>query len=189
MRVIAGKARRAVLRSVPGLDTRPTTDRIKETLFNIINPELPGAVFLDLYCGSGGIGIEALSRDAKTAVFVDNSREAIDCVNENLEKTRLKDEAVVMKTNALSAIKKLDSGGMVFDIIYMDPPYKANEEKAVLDALADSKIISEDTLVIIEAEKKKDPNFVDDTGFEIIREKEYKTNKHFFIKMKSAERT
>ena len=85
MRVIAGKARSLHLKTIEGLDTRPTTDRIKETLFNMINDELYGASFLDLFSGSGGIGIEALSRGARKAVFVESSRKAAACIQENLK--------------------------------------------------------------------------------------------------------
>ena len=85
MRVIAGTARSLKLKTIEGLETRPTTDRIKETLFNMINLDIPGARFLDLFSGSGAIGIEALSRGAKEAVFIDNNRKCIDCINYNLE--------------------------------------------------------------------------------------------------------
>ena len=96
MRVIAGSARRLNLKTIEGLDTRPTTDRIKETLFNMINPRLPGSSFLDLFSGSGGIGIEALSRGAAQAVFVEQNPKAVECIRENLSTTRLEERAVVM---------------------------------------------------------------------------------------------
>jgi len=96
MRVIAGTARRLILDTPKGLATRPTTDRIKETLFNIINNELPGANFLDLFAGSGAIGIEALSRGCKSAVFVENNREALACIWENLRRTKLLGAAKIM---------------------------------------------------------------------------------------------
>ena len=89
MRVIAGKARRLPLKTVPGQNTRPTTDRIKETLFNMIQDELYGIRFLDLFAGSGAIGIEALSRGAARAVFVEDDRRAVSCIQENLAFTRL----------------------------------------------------------------------------------------------------
>ena len=97
MRVIAGSARRLLLKSPEGLDTRPTTDRIKETLFNMLMPNLPDAVFIDLFSGSGGIGIEALSRGANKAYFVENNQKAVACITENLEHTHLSDRAVVLR--------------------------------------------------------------------------------------------
>ncbi|MCD8332676.1 MAG: RsmD family RNA methyltransferase, partial [Clostridiales bacterium] len=87
MRIIAGTARSVPLKTVRGTDTRPTTDRIKETLFNIIQTEVPGSVFLDLFAGSGGVGLEAVSRGAKQAVFIDNSRDAVSCIQDNIAAT------------------------------------------------------------------------------------------------------
>ena len=185
MRVIAGKARRLILKSAPGLDTRPTTDRIKETLFNILNPELPGASFLDLFAGSGGIGIEALSRGARFAVFVDNSPKAIRCIQENLAHTKLADDALVLQKNAISGIRELALRNYRFDLVFMDPPYQSGVEEETLKALAASGIIDQDTLVIIEAERHNTLDFIDHTNFEVIRVKDYKTNKHYFLKIRS----
>ena len=106
MRVIAGSARRLLLKSPEGLDTRPTTDRIKETLFNMLMPNLPDAVFIDLFSGSGGIGIEALSRGANKAYFVENNQKAVACITENLEHTHLSDRAVVLKQDVFAADRK-----------------------------------------------------------------------------------
>ena len=99
MRVIAGSARRLKLVAPYGLDTRPTQDIIKETLFNIIQADVPGSVFLDLCAGSGAIGIEALSRGAKRAYFVENGREACACIQKNLHTTHFEDEAVLLKSS------------------------------------------------------------------------------------------
>ena len=105
MRVIAGSARRLLLKTPDGLDTRPTTDRIKETLFNMLMPYLSGAIFVDLFSGSGGIGIEALSRGARKAYFVENSQKAIDCITDNLQHTHLNEQAVVVKQDVFAAIR------------------------------------------------------------------------------------
>ena len=91
MRVIAGSARRLLLKTIDGLDTRPTTDRIKETLFNMLQNDIPGCIFLDLFSGSGAIGIEALSRGAREAVLVENNPKAVSCIRENLKTTKLED--------------------------------------------------------------------------------------------------
>ncbi len=104
MRVIAGKARSLRLKTPEGLETRPTTDRIKETLFNMLQPYLPGGIFIDLFSGSGGIGIEALSRGAKHAYFVENNKNAIACIQENLKFTKLMEDATILKQDVLSAI-------------------------------------------------------------------------------------
>lgn len=184
MRVIAGKARRLNLKSTPGFDTRPTIDRIKETLFNIINPLIPGSAFLDLYSGSGSIGIEALSRGARVSFFVENNARAVQCIRDNLAFTRLAGQAVVMPKSVLSAIHELSLKNCRFDLVYMDPPYKKGLEQETLQALAESGIIDEDTLIIIEADKDNALDFINETPFEIVREKVYKTNKHDFLRLR-----
>lgn len=184
MRVIAGKARRLLLKTPPGYDTRPTTDRIKETLFNILNPHLAGADFLDLFSGSGAIGIEALSRGARYAALVDNSRVALECIRTNLKSTGLEKDAEVLPMDVLEAIRVLEVKGKVFDIIFMDPPYDHNLERNVLLALNKSNIVYCDTIIIVEASLKTEFDYLEDTRFRIYRKKEYKTNQHVFIECK-----
>ena len=180
MRVIAGSARSLKLKTVEGLSTRPTTDRIKETLFNILNPYVYGANFLDLFAGSGGIGIEALSRGARNAVFVEKAPKAVACIKENLAKTKMENDAVVMATDAVSAIYRLD-GGEPADFIFMDPPYNQQLEQQVLEALKDSTLVDEYTTIIIEADLHTDFSYVEDLGYEITKQKKYKTNQHVFL--------
>jgi len=184
MRVIAGKARRLLLTTPPGYETRPTTDRIKETLFNILNPHLAGADFLDLFSGSGAIGIEALSRGARYAAFVDNSRTALDCIRANLKSTGLEKDAEVLAMDALEAIRTLEIKGKVFDIIFMDPPYDRYLERDVLLALNNSNIVYCDTIIIVEASLKTDFDYLEETRFKIYRKKEYKSSQHVFIECK-----
>ena len=177
MRVIAGTARRLPLVTPKGMETRPTTDRIKETLFNILQNDLPGCA----------IGIEALSRGAAKAVFVDNSKEALSCIRQNLEKTHLADRAIVIGQDCAGAIHALDAKKMHFDIIFMDPPYQLNAEKEVLTAIADSKIADEDTQIIIEATLDREFSEDELACFDVVRVKEYKTNKHIFLQKSSRE--
>lgn len=186
MRVIAGSARSLKLKTLEGLETRPTTDRIKETLFNIIGPNIPGCVFLDLFAGSGGIGIEALSRGAREAVFVEKNPKAMACVKENLRFTRLESKALTMTCDVLDALYRLE-GEKVFDYIFMDPPYDRELEKNVLDYLSGSELVYEDTTVIIEASKETDFSYAEDMGFTVLREKVYKTNKHVFLERAGKE--
>lgn len=181
MRVIAGSARSLKLVTVDSMDTRPTTDRIKETLFNILSNDIPGCRFLDLFSGSGAIGIEALSRGAGKAVFVENNRKALDCIRKNLEFTRLGDRAEVMQADAVSAAALLEGHGSLFDIIFMDPPYGRLLEKAVLERLAVSSVADENTMIIVESDLDTEFDYVDALGFEVGRVKKYKTNKHTFI--------
>lgn len=181
MRVIAGKARRLPLKTVKGMDTRPTTDRIKETLFNMIQNEVPGCRFLDLFAGSGGIGIEALSRGAVSAVFVESDRKASGCIRDNLSFTKLEENAVLMTADVFAALIRLE-GQEPFDIIFMDPPYGMLLEKRVLEALKGSSLVDEDTLIIIEASLDTDFSWLDENGYISEKEKCYKTNKHVFIR-------
>ena len=180
MRVIAGSAKKLQLKTVEGMDTRPTTDRIKETLFNMISAYIADSNFLDLFSGSGAIGIEALSRGATCAVFVEQSKKAMECIKENLKYTKLDDKAEVYETDVLNALSRLE-GRKRFDYIFMDPPYNQLHEKRVLEYLSHSTLLSDDGIIIVEALLETDLSYVDDLGFTIIKEKEYKTNKHIFL--------
>lgn len=182
MRVIAGSAKSLKLKTIEGNDTRPTQDRIKETLFNMIQYDIAGSSFLDLFSGSGGIGIEALSRGAGEACFVEKSRRAMRCIRENLAHTHLMERARIMEMEVSEALRRLEQQGKEFDYIFMDPPYKKGFEEAVLKQLDQSLICTEDTIVIAESSLDTE---ISDSWFQnlhIIRVKEYKTNKHTFLK-------
>ena len=181
MRVISGSNRGMNLVAPEGMDTRPTTDRIKETLFNMISFDIYDCRFLDLFSGSGQIGIEALSRGAKEAVFVEKDKKAYECIEKNLEKARLLDRASILKTDVSMALNRLN-GHDTFDIVFMDPPYNKQIEKSVLEQLAGSSIISEDTIIIVEASLETEFDYISSIGYTITKEKVYKTNKHIFLK-------
>ncbi len=181
MRVISGNNRGMQLLAPEGMDTRPTQDRIKETLFNMIAFDVPDAYFLDLFAGSGQMGIEALSRGAMEAVFVEKDKNAINCIEKNIAKARLEDSSKVLKMEVSAALNSLNSHGS-FDIVFMDPPYNKEIEKAVLNQLKDKSFITKDTLIIVEASLETGFDYVADFGFEITKEKLYKTNKHIFLK-------
>ncbi|MCR5324811.1 MAG: 16S rRNA (guanine(966)-N(2))-methyltransferase RsmD [Lachnospiraceae bacterium] len=186
MRVIAGTARSLRLSAPKGLEVRPTTDRIKETLFNIIRDDVNDCCFLDLFCGSGAIGIEALSRGAKKSVFVDASKTSIECTRKNLEFTKLLEKAKIMHTDAISALNRLKSENEAFDIIFLDPPYDKELEKSVLEQKAFYDILNEDGIVIVEASVNTDFSYADDSGLVIYREKVYGSNKHVFLRKKTS---
>ncbi|MBE5870866.1 MAG: 16S rRNA (guanine(966)-N(2))-methyltransferase RsmD [Lachnospiraceae bacterium] len=181
MRVIAGTARSLQLETPQGLDTRPTTDRIKETLFNILQFDLPQARFLDLFAGSGAIGIEALSRGAAEAVFVENEKTAVGCMERNLAHTHLEKKGKVLKQDVFVALQMLEYKG-AFDIIFMDPPYHHELEQRVLEYLTMSSLATPDTLIIFEAALDTQIGFLDKLGYELVKEKCYKTNKHVFCR-------
>ncbi len=180
MRVIAGKYRSIPLKTPEGDHTRPTQDRIKETLFNMLQPNLPGAVFLDLFSGSGGIGIEAVSRGAKRSYLVEMDRNALACIHENVKKCRCEDECEIVAQDVFSFLRN----GRIHhaDIVFMDPPYRKDFEREVLASLVKENLVDENSLVIVEAALDSDLSYVDELGFEIEREKCYKTNKHLFLR-------
>lgn len=180
MRVIAGTARSLNLKTPAGLDTRPTTDRIKETLFNMLMPYLSGAVFVDLFSGSGGIGIEAISRGARKAYFVENNQKALVCINDNIAHTRFQEQSVVLKQDVFSALRGSIRDDV--DIIFMDPPYNQQYEKKALEILKDCPYVTEDTLIVIESTLDTNFDYVSSLGFIVTKEKIYKTNKHVFVK-------
>ena len=183
MRIIAGTARSLPLKSVPGMETRPTTDRIKETLFNILQDDVPGSYFLDLFAGSGQIGLEAMSRGARYAVFVDNGKKAVACIEDNIRFTKFDKETKLYPSDVLSALRSME-GKYQFDIIFMDPPYNQEIEKDVLRYLATSSLLKEDTIIIVEASLTTEFDYVEEYGLELTRLKTYKTNEHAFIRKK-----
>ena len=140
MRVISGKNKGTKLYTLEGLNTRPTLDRVKESLFNIINFDLPGCTFLDLFAGSGAIGIEAASRGAGKVIMCEKSKDAVKIINMNLEKTRLKDSIKLFNEDFEKCISKLDEK---IDIVFLDPPYKSDY------AYVASKLIIENDLLYV----------------------------------------
>ena len=180
MRVIAGTARSLRLKTPDGMDTRPTTDRIKETLFNMLQPYISDAVFIDLYSGSGGIGIEALSRGARHAYFVENNKNALACITENLQFTKLADKATVLKQDVLSALSGIHEKEA--NVIFMDPPYDRDYERQVFQMLYALPYVTEHTLIVIETSLENDLTDLERMGFQITKEKCYKTNKHVFFR-------
>lgn len=183
MRVIAGTARSLPLKTPTGMDTRPTTDRIKETLFNVIQNEVPGAAFIDMFSGSGGIGIEALSRGARKCYFLENDKEALNCIRDNLKFTKFEDRAVILSQDAFLSLNNIFEKEI--DVIFMDPPYRQELEKQALQILKSMKYVTPDTLIIVEASKETEFAYLDEMGYDLVKEKVYKTNKHLFIRKKA----
>jgi 16S rRNA (guanine(966)-N(2))-methyltransferase RsmD len=123
LRVIAGEFRSRRLESVPGLDTRPTPDRLRETLFNVLAPEIAGVVFLDAYAGTGAVGIEALSRGAARAIFIERGRKAVETIRRNLAALAIADRAEVLAGKVLPLLERVDAG-----IVFLDPPYALDKQ-------------------------------------------------------------
>ena len=181
MRIIAGTARSLPLKTLPGTDTRPTQDKIKETLFNILQNDVPGCEFLDLFAGSGAIALEAVSRGAAHAVLVENSHRAAACIKENIAFTKFQDFCELMVMDASAAIRRMEHR-RVFDIVYLDPPYGKGLENNVLTVLGTSSVIHADTILVVETSLQTDVSAYESETFEIYRQKIYKTNQHIFLR-------
>ncbi len=154
MRVISGTAKGTKLNSIEDLSTRPTLDRVKESLFNIIQPHIDESVVLDLFSGSGAIGIEFLSRGCKTAYLCDNSIKAINMIRQNLERTRLQDNAVVINKDYKKCLQDCSNHNVSFDIIFIDPPYKDDIAVDAVQMILSLKLLKKDGIIIIETDEK-----------------------------------
>lgn len=155
MRIIAGTYRSRILKSLKGLALRPTSDRLRETLFNVLGPDVAGSRFLDLFAGTGAVGIEALSRGASEVVFVENHASAARLIRRNLESFGIRKGARVLNADALRGLEMLTSGkkgkNSVYDYVFLDPPYDAAKDYArVLESLGSGNLLAPGGLVIAE---------------------------------------
>jgi 16S rRNA (guanine(966)-N(2))-methyltransferase RsmD len=162
MRVIAGKYRSRQLRSLPGMDIRPTADRLRETLFNVLtagNPTaLEGTVWLDLYAGTGAVGIEAMSRGASMVYFVESAVPAAELIKQNLSSLEIGTGFQILRQDSARALHGLDSGSAGVDFSFLDPPYEMeNAYREALEALSKSRLLKRESIVIAEHQKKFDP--------------------------------
>ena len=178
MRVISGKCRGTNLVAPEGMGTRPTTDSIKETIFNMIAFDIPQCRFLDLFSGSGAMAIESLSRGAEMAVLVERDEKALKCIRENLEKTRLINEAKIYACDVNAAINQLK--GQKFDIIFMDPPYALETIGDVLQNIVDCDLLSEEGYIILESGTNSIVKYPQDLV--LWKEKNYRTTVLSFLK-------
>jgi 16S rRNA (guanine966-N2)-methyltransferase len=159
MRVIAGNFRSRTLNAPPGLETRPTSDRLRETLFNVLAPRVEGAIFLDLYAGSGAVGIEALSRGAREAIFVEQAEPALRAIRGNLAALGIRGNYALEPRSVASALKRLAEQARVADIVFLDPPYnKAAEYELALGLLGGEcrRLLAAHAVVVAEHEKRAD---------------------------------
>ena len=162
MRVIAGKYRSRPLRSLRGMDLRPTSDRLRETLFDVLtagNPSaLEGTIWLDLFAGTGAVGIEALSRGASMVYFVEKSARAVELIRQNLESFGLEEGYRIMKQDVKKALRGLGEEEVTADFMFLDPPYQMEEAYGqTLESLGESQLPKPRSLVIAEHQKKFDP--------------------------------
>jgi 16S rRNA (guanine966-N2)-methyltransferase len=150
VRVISGQAKGHPLKAVPGSNTRPTTDKVKESLFSIIGPYFDQERVLDLFAGTGGLGIEALSRGAASAVFIDSNAHSIEVIRKNLLSTKLADRAEVYRNDARKALKVLQRAGVPFQLIFLDPPYAMKDCDELLVDMSLKGLIDDGAIAVVE---------------------------------------
>lgn len=150
MRVISGSAKGRALKAPPGMNTRPTSDKVKEAIFNMIGPYFDGGMALDLFAGSGGLGIEALSRGMDRAVFVDMDKLSIQTINRNLEATGFSDRSEVYRSEAAQAIRTLAKRKYRFDLVLLDPPYRFTHVDELMLDIQELGLLQDGATVLVE---------------------------------------
>ena len=160
MRIISGQARGTKLFTLEGDNTRPTLDRVKESLFSILMPRLEDAEVLDLFAGSGALGLEALSRGALNCTFCDNSGKAIGIINQNVEKTKFTNNAIVIQKDYERVLKILKEENKQFDIIFLDPPYNTNYDIKAIEKILEYNLLKQNGDIIVETNKEEKINML-----------------------------
>ncbi|MHA6251401.1 16S rRNA (guanine(966)-N(2))-methyltransferase RsmD [Oceanobacillus sp. CAU 1775] len=156
MRIIAGSLKGQSLKAVPGDATRPTTDKIKEAVFQVLGPYFEGGMALDLFAGSGSLGIEALSRGIEQVIFVDKQGKAIHTIKENLKKVKQEDKTEVFRTDAKRALKAVAKRELSFQLILLDPPYNTIKFKELLEFIVVNDLLDTDGLIYCEHDPSED---------------------------------
>ena len=178
LRIIAGSARGIVLEAPRGRNTRPTLGSTRESIFNVLaNVGIIDTRVLDIFAGTGALGLEALSRGATEAVFIDKATGSI--IRKNAKKCHVEDKVKVLGGDVMRSLASLQ--GQTFDYLFMDPPYDRGLEKEVLSRLKASPLVTEETLLIVEASLETDFSYLEEFGYEVVKRKEYKTNVHMFL--------
>lgn len=184
MRIISGSARGTKLYTLEEMTTRPTLDRVKESIFNIIQNEIQEARVLDLFTGSGAIGLEMLSRGAKQAVLCDHSKEAIEIVKKNVDKTHMKDKVIIYNTDYKECLEKLKS--QKFDLIYIDPPYNTDFISQALNKIIDFDMIEIQGKIILETDdEKRILKEIENIDIEVTDKRKYGRATIIFLKRKT----
>ncbi len=182
MRIISGTAKGTKLYTLEGLETRPTLDRVKESLFNIIYDKTVDSSVLDLFSGSGAIGLEFASRGAKKVYLCDKSKDACKIIEKNIEKTHLEEKVELLNMDFVKAIKEIKN--IKFDIVYLDPPYKTDFIKIAIEELIKTEILTEETLIIAETDEEERiiKQIEEFKGIEIVDKRKYGRAYILFLK-------
>jgi 16S rRNA (guanine966-N2)-methyltransferase len=186
MRIISGKARGTKLYTLDGTATRPTLDRVKESLFNIIQNDIEDSTVLDLFSGSGAIGLEFLSRGAKRAVLCDSSKDAIKIIKQNVQKTHFEEKVEVYNMEFTKLVERLQN--QKFDIIYIDPPYATDFIKISLEKIIEYKLVNENTKIIVETDDEtRILNQIEKMDVEITDKRKYGRATIIFLKYRKTQ--
>ena len=186
MRIISGKARGTKLYTLDGTATRPTLDRVKESIFNIIQNDIEDSTVLDLFSGSGAIGLEFLSRGAKRAVLCDNSKDAIKIIKQNVQKTHFEEIAEIYNMEFTKLVERLQN--QKFDIIYIDPPYATDFIKISLEKIIEYKLVNENTKIIVETDDEtRILNQIEKMDVEITDKRKYGRATIIFLKYRKTQ--
>ena len=184
MRIISGKSRGTKLYTLEGTETRPTLDRVKESLFNIIQDRIVDSTVLDLFSGSGAIGLEFASRGASKVYLCDNSKEATKIINSNIEKTQIQKKVSLYNMDFKDALKKLKD--IKFDIIFLDPPYKTSFVKESVEKILNYNCLKKDSLIIIETdEEERITSEIKNLNVEVIDKRKYGRAHIIFVQKKT----
>ncbi|MFY9177567.1 MAG: 16S rRNA (guanine(966)-N(2))-methyltransferase RsmD [Caldicoprobacterales bacterium] len=154
MRIIAGRSKGRILESIKGRNTRPTSDKVKEALFNIIQGRIPESIVLDIFAGTGNLGLESLSRGANRAIFIDNDIKAVKTIKRNCYNLGYEKQSEIYRNDAARGLTELSKRDILFDIIFMDPPYGRGYEEPLLQLIYDLNILHNDGIIVIEHDSK-----------------------------------
>ena len=183
MRIIGGARRGTKLYTLEGLNTRPSLDRVKEALFNIINFDLEDAIVLDLFSGSGALALESLSRGAKKAYLCDNNYKAIEIIKKNVEKTKFEDETVIINKSYEKALDYFKINNILFDIVFLDPPYESDYAIKSVEYIIENNLLSDEGFIVVETDND---NFINKNlnSIDIYDIRKYGRVKLLFLKKK-----
>ncbi len=180
MRVISGERRGLNLFTLEGNNTRPTLDRVKETMFNVINFDLIGKNCLDVFSGSGNLSIEALSRGAEVSYLIEHEKEAFSIINKNIEKARYENKVKLYNKDYLVALKNIADTGIKFSMVFLDPPYKSDFYEKTLKALLEYDMLNDDAIIVMEHLQSIE---IKSDGFYIWKQKTFSKNAITFLKL------
>ncbi len=181
MRVISGERRGLNLYTLEGDNTRPTLDRVKETMFNVINFDIPNKNCLDVFSGSGNLSIEAMSRGANTVYLIENDRQAFSVIEQNLEKSKYIQKVKCFNKDYKVALNNISDEGIKFSIVFLDPPYNENFYSETLNLLVELNLLEDDAIVVCEHLKTV---VISHEGYYLLKDKSFSKNMISFLKLK-----